>query len=155
MSHAHSLQGRSVDPRRFPHHTEVQEYLKAFVEHYNIRPFITFSTRVSRIRPRTACDTGVVDCPIQWEVVTAPAVEGGAGASERSGVYDAVVVANGHFSVPRIAHLDGMETYPAKFEHSHNYRRPEVYSGKRVLLVGAYTSGAVPTPVWLIACLVV
>lgn len=79
---------------------------------------------------------------MKWEVVTRARLEGSSvEEQENVGFYDAVVVANGHYSVPRVAQLEGMDTYPAIFEHSQDYRRPESYAGKRVMLVGASTSG--------------
>eukprot|EP00892_Ulva_mutabilis_P007448 jgi/Ulvmu1/5075/UM021_0092.1 len=136
------MQGRSVDARRFPHHTEVQQYLYAFVDHYNIRPLVRFNTLVTSIRPSAGSTAEHSHRKTNWQVVTVSAAAAGSGkVEETEGVYDAVVVANGHYSVPRIVQLDGLDIFPARIEHSHLYRRPEPYSGKRVLLVGTHTSG--------------
>lgn len=104
-----------------------------------------FNTCVVSVRLCTSSGTAVENSNTKWEVVTVPATPDGSSEHGASvGVYDAVAVANGHYSVPRIAQLDGMDTYPAQVEHSHLYRRPEAYSGKRVLVVGTYISGAAP-----------
>lgn len=79
----------------------------------------------------------------KWEVETSVAaqVQPGLSASERD-IYDAVMVCNGHYSAPRTPDVLGMDSSPCVCEHSHNYRRPEEYAGKSVLIVGAHASGA-------------
>jgi hypothetical protein len=65
-----------------------------------------------------------------WAVTT------GAGETRR---YAAVVIANGHNWSPRVP------AYPGEFAgetlHSAHYRTPEVFAGKRVLVVGGGNSG--------------
>ncbi|POS71601.1 hypothetical protein DHEL01_v210007 [Diaporthe helianthi] len=60
--------------------------------------------------------------------------------------FDAVVVANGHFSVPYIPSIRGLnefaDAHPGSVEHSKAYRGREKYIGKRVVVVGASVSGA-------------
>lgn len=56
-------------------------------------------------------------------------------------IYDAVVVCNGHYSEPKIATIPGLEEWPGRQIHSHNYRRPELFSGLTVVVVGAGSSG--------------
>lgn len=59
--------------------------------------------------------------------------------------FDAVIIANGHYSVPFIPHVDGLEAYTKKFPdrvvHSKYYRDPGIYSGQRVLTIGNSASG--------------
>jgi cation diffusion facilitator CzcD-associated flavoprotein CzcO len=45
-------------------------------------------------------------------------------------VFDAVVVCSGHFSEPRIADIPGIDTWPGKEMHSHNYRDPQSFRDK-------------------------
>ena len=56
--------------------------------------------------------------------------------------YNAVVVCNGHYAVPRVPPVTGMDSFGGRCEHSHNYRRPDGYRGLRVVTVGAHASGA-------------
>ncbi|KAI0010861.1 putative dimethylaniline monooxygenase [Xylariaceae sp. FL0662B] len=60
-------------------------------------------------------------------------------------VFDAVILANGHYSVPYIPHVDGLEAYMRKFPgrvtHSKQYRSPAPYASKRVLVIGNSASG--------------
>ncbi|CAK7228849.1 hypothetical protein SCUCBS95973_007020 [Sporothrix curviconia] len=58
--------------------------------------------------------------------------------------FDAVVVASGHYHVPLIPSITGLidtaHALPGRFEHSKSYRKPEKYTGKRVLVVGGSIS---------------
>lgn len=59
--------------------------------------------------------------------------------------FDALVLANGHYSIPFIPHVDGLDAYTNKFPgrvvHSKYYRDPSVYSGQRLLTIGNSASG--------------
>lgn len=47
-----------------------------------------------------------------------------------------------HFSVPRIPDITGLKTFEGQIIHSHYYRDPQNFSGKRVVCVGGGHSGA-------------
>jgi glycine/D-amino acid oxidase-like deaminating enzyme len=53
---------------------------------------------------------------------------------------NAVVVASGIISNPRLPKLPGLEDFRGELRHSITYRRPEEVRGKRVLVVGAGNS---------------
>ncbi|MDX6511720.1 MAG: hypothetical protein QOE36_1224 [Gaiellaceae bacterium] len=53
-----------------------------------------------------------------------------------------VVVAVGHSRVPNLPDWPGRETLPGPLVHSSEYRNPEVYGGRDVLVVGCGNSGA-------------
>ncbi|CAI4213268.1 unnamed protein product [Parascedosporium putredinis] len=59
--------------------------------------------------------------------------------------YDAVVLANGHYSIPYIPDVVGLEaymkTFPGRVVHSKTYREPHIYADKRVLIIGNSASG--------------
>lgn len=55
--------------------------------------------------------------------------------------FDAVVVCNGHYSVPRRPHLPGTERFPGRIMHSHSYRENESFRGLTVIVIGASASG--------------
>jgi Flavin-binding monooxygenase-like len=101
----------------FPHHSEMAAYLGAYAEAFGLRTLIRFGTTVERLEP--ASDG-------RWRIV----LDDG---SRRS--FRAVVVATGVFWSPRLP------TYPGRFEgtvsHSHEYRIPDRFAGRRVLVVGA------------------
>ncbi|KAF4585770.1 thiol-specific monooxygenase [Ophiocordyceps camponoti-floridani] len=60
-------------------------------------------------------------------------------------LFDAVVVASGHYSVPFIPDLNNSATFhdahPSVIIHSREYRSPESYRDKRVIVVGNGPSG--------------
>ncbi|KAI5867840.1 putative dimethylaniline monooxygenase [Durotheca rogersii] len=60
-------------------------------------------------------------------------------------VFDAVILATGHYSVPYVPQVDGLEEYirafPGRVSHSKDYRSPLVYADKTVLVVGNSASG--------------
>jgi len=109
-------------------HTEVLEYLQNYARHYDLLPHIKFSHEVKEVRP-----TGDGD----WLITTQDLTNGEASTTK----CDAVLVCNGHFSVPLIPELEGMEKFEGFTQHSHCYRSPEAFAGKTVVVLGASASG--------------
>ena len=46
-----------------------------------------------------------------------------------------------HFFVPLWPSIPGLESFPGILMHSHDYRHPDVFQGKRVIVLGAGASG--------------
>ena len=108
----------------FPSHWDITAYLESFADHFHIRERIRFKTRVTAVEP-------VDGAPGRgWTVRL------GDGTAER---FDAVVVASGHQGVP--AHPEFATSFKGEYLHSHDYREPEPFQGKRVLVVGVGNSG--------------
>ncbi|KAK6201353.1 uncharacterized protein RJT21DRAFT_130504 [Scheffersomyces amazonensis] len=59
--------------------------------------------------------------------------------------YDAVVIANGHFEVPFIPEVKGLQNWndkaPGSITHAKYYIDPEPYRDKNVLIIGNFSSG--------------
>ena len=115
-------------PARFPdypHHAQILSYLRDYASHFGLMERIRFGVRVDRVAPEaeTEPNTG-------WEV-TFPS-----GQTDR---FDFVVIANGHHRYPRFPE------YPGRFAgetlHSADYRTPDLFQGKRVLVIGGGNSG--------------
>lgn len=104
----------------FPSHREVAAYLNSFADHFDLRRRIRFNARVAAVRPDGE----------GWII----ALEDG--SHHR---FDAVVVASGHQGVP--AHPAWAEDFEGEYLHSHSYRSPQPFEGKRVLVVGVGNSG--------------
>ncbi|MFN3522895.1 MAG: flavin-containing monooxygenase [Phenylobacterium sp.] len=103
----------------FPHHSQLFEYFKAYVDHFGLRETITFNTVVEKAR-RTS--EGL------WEVAL---------SSGETRTYDVLFVCNGHHWSPRIPEYPGEFDNPAF--HSHAYRTPfdpVDMRGKNVVVVG-------------------
>ncbi|XP_041335044.1 dimethylaniline monooxygenase [N-oxide-forming] 1 [Pyrgilauda ruficollis] len=108
------------------------DYLRRYTEHFSLREHIRFGTTVVRIRKHPDfATTG------QWNVVTE------AGGKQTSEVFDAVMVCNGNFSEPSLPLqcFPGIERFRGQYFHSRQYKHPDVFQGKRVLVVGMGNSG--------------
>ena len=57
-------------------------------------------------------------------------------AGHETAIFDYVVVATGHFSVPNVPIFPGEERFDGKIIHSTDYRDGRLFQGKRVLLIG-------------------
>jgi len=59
--------------------------------------------------------------------------------------FDAVILCNGHYSIPYVPYVPGLETYmhrfPDKVFHSKTYRTASAFKDKRVMVIGNSASG--------------
>ena len=56
---------------------------------------------------------------------------------EEAEKFDYVVVASGHYSVPHVPEFPGIDRFPGRVMHAHDFRDASEFVGKRLLLVGA------------------
>jgi dimethylaniline monooxygenase (N-oxide forming) len=110
-------------PRGWPAYlraSQVLEYLERYAAEFGVADAVQTRTEVTAVEPAGP----------RWAVTT-----------DRCGTreYDAVVVANGHLSVPRRPAFPG--TFTGEELHSHDYRTPEPFSGRTVVVVGMGNSG--------------
>ncbi|XP_023921999.2 flavin-containing monooxygenase FMO GS-OX-like 9 [Quercus suber] len=122
------------DMRRFPGHKELFLYLKDFCEWFGLREMIRFNTRVEYVG---LLDSEAIGKDLRWvvrskEKKTEKVVEE---------VFDAVVVATGHYSQPRLPSIKGMDAWKRKQMHSHIYRVAEPFHNEVVVVVGNSLSG--------------
>ncbi|KAF8731665.1 hypothetical protein HU200_015593 [Digitaria exilis] len=139
------------DPRRFPVHGEVYRYLKDFCDTFGLMDFVKLNTRVVRVAmapPRPPDEEKEGGDELRWVVRSVKIRESEDGitddkviAEEEEEVFDAVVVANGHYSQPRLPSINGMEQWKRRQLHSHSYRVPDPFRGEVVVLVGCGDSG--------------
>ncbi|KAK2387717.1 hypothetical protein P8452_25834 [Trifolium repens] len=123
------------DMRRFPSHVEVLMYLKDFCEYFGLRDMIRFNTRVEYVGMLD--DYGVCGNDLKW-IVRSKEKNSEKVVEE---VFDAVVVATGHYSQPKLPSIKGMDTWKRKQIHSHIYRTPEPFHNEVVVVVGNSFSG--------------
>ncbi|KAJ3681872.1 hypothetical protein LUZ60_014445 [Juncus effusus] len=119
------------DERRYPGHEEVLRYLEDFAKEFGLGEMVRFGTEVVRVEREKDEE--------KW-VVKFRNVEGGNCGENEIEVFDGVVVCNGHYSEPRIAEIPGVESWPGKQMHSHNYRVPEPFLNQVVIIIGSSAS---------------
>lgn len=105
----------------FPSHRQALDYLRSYALHFNLYPHIQLHTAVERVEPDGE----------GWSV----ALRG----ESKPRKYRGVVIANGHHNDPH------WPEYPGEFDgqimHAADYKSPDVFAGKRALIVGAGNSG--------------
>ncbi|WP_308366913.1 MULTISPECIES: NAD(P)-binding domain-containing protein [unclassified Microbulbifer] len=107
---------------------EYREYLRSYVDKFNIAEKIRYSSEV--ISVRRSVDSAL------WEV------EISRGGQVERLEFDAVIVCSGHFQSPKIPEVEGLENFKGEVIHSKYYRDKSLYEGKRVLCVGLGESSA-------------
>jgi len=109
----------------FPDHFDMHRYLVKYADHFGVTPRIRFNSEVTHVRP--AFEKGRE--PAKWEVELADGT---------IGVFDAVIAATGHLTQP--LHVPQLESFAGEYLHSHHYREPDSYVGKRICVVGVGNS---------------
>ncbi|XP_051952004.1 si:dkey-239i20.2 [Xyrauchen texanus] len=123
-------------PAHFPnymHNSFIMDYFRMYAEHFQLTQYIRFQTRVLNVTQRPDfAHSG------QWDVET----ESKDGRREKQ-VFDAVMVCTGHHTHPHLPLKDfpGIDTFKGKFFHSRDYKAPEEWRGKRVVVIGIGNSG--------------
>lgn len=116
----------------FPKHHMVKQYLEEYAE--GLKSLIQFETQVVDVRLKDPESS-------TWELTTKHLRTGVA----KSRIYDAVVVASGHFTVPFVPDISGIQawdrSYLGAITHSKFYDSPEAFRGKKVVVVGSSASG--------------
>lgn len=111
------------DPRNFPGHEEVLRFLIDFANDFELVDLIRFGNEVTRVERVDSVGN-------QWVVESRGEYESGVE------LFEAVVVCNGHHTKPVVAHVPGIEKWPGKQIHSHNYRHPMPYEDQVVIIIG-------------------
>ncbi len=104
----------------YPDHVEMHRYFTEYAEHFDLTRRIRFKSRVASIVPE--------DGRYRLHLTDGS-----------DSVFDGVVVATGHQSKPR--HPSDVQGYTGEYLHAHDYRVPEPFAGKRVLVIGPGNSG--------------
>ncbi|KAK8012745.1 hypothetical protein PG991_010120 [Apiospora marii] len=127
------------DRRVFPTRQRVQAYLQDYAA--DVRDRIRFSTIVLDVRP----DDASTRTP-RWHLRSRDLLAAdGAATAEKTEIFDAVVVASGHYNEPHVPAVAGLREFvaahPGVVRHSKQYRTPEPHRGHKVLVVGNSASG--------------
>ncbi|KAJ7318218.1 hypothetical protein DFH08DRAFT_790119 [Mycena albidolilacea] len=135
-------------PWHLPHRT-LARYLRAFASLHGINsndrsPDVAYNTRVELVEKRydeAGQERGWTLTLKRLEQV-APKLTKATWWTED---FDAIVVATGRYNAPNIPAIPGLADWAKKFpqsiSHSREYRRPQPFTDKTVLVVGGATSG--------------
>uniref|UniRef100_UPI000B4DAFE4 dimethylaniline monooxygenase [N-oxide-forming] 5-like n=1 Tax=Lonchura striata TaxID=40157 RepID=UPI000B4DAFE4 len=122
-------------PEDFPnymHNSKIMEYFRMYAQHFDLLRHIHFRTSVCRVSKRPDFASSG-----QWEVVTES--EG----QQEAAVFDAVLVCSGHHTDAHLplSSFPGLEKFEGWYLHSRDYKNPQPFLGKRVIVVGVGNSG--------------
>jgi cation diffusion facilitator CzcD-associated flavoprotein CzcO len=106
----------------YPSADAIADYLADYANEFGLMSHIRFGTTVTSVEKSGA----------GW---TVSAEVNGTEASE-TGRFDAVIIANGHNWDPRLPDPAYPGTFAGVQMHAHQYRTPDVFEGRKVLVVG-------------------
>ncbi|KAF9691128.1 hypothetical protein EKO04_010860 [Ascochyta lentis] len=122
------------DSQLFPKHQTVLKYIEDYGR--DVQDTVRYATQITDVTP--TCE----DPASSWSVTSRDLKT----SATKTETYDAVIVANGHFITPYIPEIrniaDWNKAHPGVISHSKYYRRPEEFTGKKVVVVGNSASGA-------------
>jgi len=110
----------------FPPREVLFDYLKGRWNQEDIHKYIKFNTVVRDVAYNKATD----DFTVSVKDLEKDQVLDG----ER---FDYVIVASGHYSVPHVPDFQGIEKFPGRVLHAHDFRDANEFAGKRLLLIGS------------------
>ncbi|CAB3251841.1 unnamed protein product [Arctia plantaginis] len=106
-------------------------FLQAYADKHGVTELIKFHHHVQLIIPKEA-PSGTL-----WDVTFKNLKNGVIKTKE----YEYVFVCNGHYNTPFIPSIPGLKEFHGEVMHCHDYRVPEIFTDKRVLVIGAGPSG--------------
>uniref|UniRef100_A0A2R9BWN6 Flavin-containing monooxygenase n=1 Tax=Pan paniscus TaxID=9597 RepID=A0A2R9BWN6_PANPA len=115
------------DYPNYMHHSKLQEYIKTYAQKKDLLRYIQFETLVSSIKK----------CPsflVTGQSVVVTEKDG----KQESTIFDAVMICSGHHVYPNLP----TDSFPGNYLHSWDYKNPEAFKGKRVLVIGLGNSGS-------------
>ena len=104
----------------YPSHRQVLAYFQSYAKHFGLLKYIQFNTKVTRVEKQE---------DEKWQL------ELSNGEKE---IYDFLLIANGHHSVPR--HPKFKDDFSGKYLHAHEFKNNTGFEGEKVLVVGGGNS---------------
>ncbi|XP_058394941.1 flavin-containing monooxygenase 5 [Diceros bicornis minor] len=116
----------------FMHNSQIMEYFRMYAKEFDLLKYIRLKTTVCSVKKQPDFSTSG-----QWEVVTES--EG----KKEVNVFDGVMVCTGHHTNANLPleSFPGIEKFKGQYFHSRNYKNPESFTGKRVIVIGIGNSG--------------
>lgn len=107
------------ETKSYPLYTEVLKYLESYADHFDLKRHMKFNHNVIRV---------VLIENEKWEII----VKDLANNTIETRFFDAIFIANGHFSVPNIPEISSASKFNGKMFHSHDFRNAERYQGSKI-----------------------
>ncbi|XP_030228586.1 dimethylaniline monooxygenase [N-oxide-forming] 5 [Gadus morhua] len=123
-------------PAEYPnymHNSLIMEYFRKYAEHFQLTKHIRFKTTVLQVKQRTDFSHSG-----QWDVET----ENSEGKRQKH-IFDAVMICIGHHCHPNMPLQDfpGIDSFKGVYFHSRDYKTPEQWRNKKVVVIGIGNSG--------------
>ena len=104
------------------------------------KKLLTFSARYSyqaNVKKWVQVNTSVVSCVYDQKLSEFTVrVHNSVTGVENVEQFDYVICCTGHFSVPNIPQFPGMDSFPGRILHAHDFRSAEEFAGKNILVIG-------------------
>lgn len=107
----------------YPPRAVLFDYIKGRVEKAGVRKWIRFHTIVRDVR---VIEGGKFEVTTRNEKTD----------TEARKIFDRVVVASGHFSVPNVPEYPGFDTFNGRILHAHDFCDAREFAGQDILIVG-------------------
>lgn len=110
---------------------EMLAFLQLYSDKHGVTKHIKFSHHVQMVKPKAGPSGELWD--VTFKNLTTEVME--------TREYDFIFVCNGHYNTPFIPKIPGLKEFEGDVMHSHDYRIPQIFADKCVLVVGAGPSG--------------
>ncbi|XP_032682455.1 senecionine N-oxygenase-like isoform X2 [Odontomachus brunneus] len=117
------------NPESYLSRPQILNFLNEYCDHFALRPYIRLLHHVELIEPAVGSRKWSVKVKdLQRDTLMTES-------------FDAILVCNGHYFEPSIPKISGQNIFVGEQIHSHDYRVPEIFNGKTVVVLGAGPSG--------------
>jgi trimethylamine monooxygenase len=131
--------GRAIPS--YPPRAVLHDYIMGRVQKSGVRPYVKFNHAVRWVD--YSAETGKFSVTVKDLKADVLSVE----------EFDWVVVACGHFSTPNMPYFEGLERFPGRVMHAHDFRDAVEMAGKRLLMVGSsYSAEDIATQCYKYGC---
>ncbi|XP_054836122.1 flavin-containing monooxygenase 5-like isoform X2 [Eublepharis macularius] len=120
------------DYPNYMHNSKIMDYFRMYAKHFDLLKHVHFRTKVCNVSKRPDfAQTG------QWNVITET------NGKQESSIFDGIMVCTGHHTNAYLPlhSFPGIEKFKGRYFHSRDYKNPNEFTGKRVIVVGIGNSG--------------
>ncbi|XP_055531321.1 senecionine N-oxygenase-like [Wyeomyia smithii] len=108
--------------------SEVLEFVRNYASHFEVDKHIRFEHSVEEVK---LAETN------KWEVRVKDLNRN----ETNTRIFDFVLICNGHYFDPASPEIEGQKIFRGIQMHSHEYRNPELFKNRNVLIIGSGPSG--------------